>query len=378
MIRIISANKIYDKNVHALVDVNVDINDGEFLVIVGPSGCGKTTLLRCIAGLEKLSSGDIVIDSRVVTNAEPKERDVAMVFQNYALYPHMSVYDNMAFALRGKLSNAEIRARIEKFATTLDIIQLLNRKPPTLSGGQCQRVALGRAMVRNPKILLLDEPLSNLDAQIIVKTRLELLRLHRSLGSTFICVTHDQEEAMAIGSLIAVMNNGAIQQIGIPEDVYNFPDNLFVAQFIGEPQINLLYVDILLDIEEIALKNDSIIYHLSNQLIIEYFKNHPNISSIIVGIRLEKIRIIASPKPMMENTYYGKISEIVRLGREVLVYISYNNLTIITTGSSNSDYYIGDSITFSFDEESMLFFDRSTGKRIKINDGNHGSSRSEK
>jgi multiple sugar transport system ATP-binding protein len=200
----------------------------------------------------------------------------------------------------------------------------------------------------------------------------------RSLGSTFICVTHDQEEAMAIGSHIAVMNNGVIQQIGTPEEVYNFPDNLFVAQFIGEPQINLLYVDIVLDNEEIALKNNSIIYHLSNQKIIEYFRNRPNISSIIVGIRLEKIRIIASPKPMMENTYYGKIREIVRLGREVLVYISYNNLTIITTVSSNSEYYIGDSITFSFDEASMLFFDRSTGKRIKINDSNHVSCWSEK
>ena len=368
MIKIISANKIYDKNIHALVDININIDDGEFLVIVGPSGCGKTTLLRCIAGLEKLSSGDIVIDGKVVTNAEPKERNMAMVFQNYALYPHMSVRDNLAFALRGKLSRAEIKARIEKVATTLDIVQLLNRKPPTLSGGQSQRVALGRAMVRNPKILLLDEPLSNLDAQIIVKTRLELLRLHRSLGSTFICVTHDQEEAMMIGSRIAVMNNGGIQQIGTPEEVYNFPDNLFVAKFIGEPQINLLFFDIVPDIEKITLKNNSIIYNLTNLKIIEYFRNHPKISSIIVGIRLERIQIIESPKQMMENMYYGKISEIVRLGREMLIYISCNNLTIITTASSNSDYCIGESIAFFFDEVSMLFFDKRTNKRIRIMD----------
>jgi len=373
MIKIRSANKTYDKNVRALIDINLDINDRDFLVIVGPSGCGKTTLLRCIAGLENLSSGNIVIDGKDVTNAKPKERNMSMVFQNYALYPHMSVYDNMAFALHGKLSESEIKSRVERVAAMLDIMQLLNRKPPKLSGGQCQRVALGRAMVRNPRILLLDEPLSNLDAQIIAKTRLELLKLHRSLRSTFICVTHDQEEAMAIGSRIAVMNNGIIQQIGTPEEVYNFPDNLFVAQFIGEPQMNLLYVDVLHHNEKVTLKNSSIIYHLSDKKITEYLRNHANISSIIVGVRLEKIQVSLSPMPEKENTYYGRISEIVRLGRETLAHISYNSLTIITTISPASDYCIGNPITFSFNDTSMLFFDTVTGRRIKISEDIHVS-----
>src|SRR5579871_1591059 len=235
-------NKFYD-GVHAVKDVNLQIRDKEFMVFVGPSGCGKTTTLRMIAGLEAISSGDISIDGNVVNDLPPMDRDIAMVFQNYALYPHMSVYDNMAFGLKmRRFARAEIEKRVRAAADILGIQQLLHRKPRQLSGGQRQRVALGRALVRHPQVFLFDEPLSNLDAKLRVQMRVELKKLHERLGTTAIYVTHDQVEAMTLGDRVVVMKDGVVQQVGEPLELYNTPANRFVAGFIGSPAMNFAEV----------------------------------------------------------------------------------------------------------------------------------------
>lgn len=365
-IEIQSGKKVYGSNIHALYDINLKVNDREFLVILGPSGCGKTTILRCIAGLESLTSGDILIDDKVVTNSKPKTRNVAMVFQDYALYPHMSAYENMAFALKGTISDIEIQQRIITVSETLGIVDILKRKPQTLSGGQCQRVALGRAMVRKPKIFLLDEPLSNLDAQIRAKTRLELLRLHRDIDSTFIYVTHDQEEAMAMGTRIAIMSNGTIQQIGRPQEIYDSPKNIFVARFIGVPHINLFNMHISIEGEDVYITDTTIHYHLTNSNLCNFFKTHSELESIIVGIRLEYVKIVELEFGIKENIFLGKISEIVRLGRESLVYINIEGLSIISHLPPDSILEIGDDIYFTLEERHLLFFDGLTNERLEI------------
>src|SRR5918994_2140532 len=237
-----SLNKKYDE-VHAVKDVNLEINDKEFVVLVGPSGCGKTTTLRMVAGLESITSGRILIDDTVVNNLAPMDRDIAMVFQNYALYPHMSVYDNMAFGLKmRKFDRAEIQKRVHEAAEILGIHEYLRRKPRQLSGGQRQRVALGRAIVRHPRVFLFDEPLSNLDAKLRVQMRVELKRLHERLGTTAVYVTHDQVEAMTLGDRVVVMKDGWVQQVGEPLELYNQPANRFVAGFIGSPAMNFATV----------------------------------------------------------------------------------------------------------------------------------------
>src|SRR6202166_4619668 len=237
-----SLNKKYDE-VHAVIDVNLDIRDKEFVVLVGPSGCGKTTTLRMVAGLESITSGHISIDEKIVNELPPMDRDIAMVFQNYALYPHMSVYDNMAFGLKmRKFDKAEIGKRVQAAADILGIEQLLKRKPRQLSGGQRQRVALGRAIVRHPQVFLFDEPLSNLDAKLRVQMRVELQKLHDRLGTTAIYVTHDQVEAMTLGDRVVVMKDGLVQQVGEPLELYNRPANRFVAGFMGSPAMNFATV----------------------------------------------------------------------------------------------------------------------------------------
>lgn len=233
--------KIYPGNITAVKDFNLEVEDKEFIVLVGPSGCGKTTTLRMIAGLEEITEGELYIGDALVNNVHPKDRDIAMVFQNYALYPHMSVFDNMAFGLKlRKVSKEEINSRVQKAAELLEIKELLKRKPKALSGGQRQRVALGRAMVREPKVFLMDEPLSNLDAKLRVQMRTEISKLHKRLQTTFVYVTHDQTEAMTMGSRIVVMKDGDIQQIDTPQNVYDYPANAFVAMFIGSPQMNVV------------------------------------------------------------------------------------------------------------------------------------------
>jgi multiple sugar transport system ATP-binding protein len=235
--------KRYSADVVAVNDLNIEIADGEFLVLVGPSGCGKTTALRCVAGLETISEGKLRIGDRVVNDVAPKDRDIAMVFQSYALYPHMSVYDNLAFGLKlRKTAKADIDRRVKEAAGILGLERFLDRKPKALSGGQRQRVALGRAIVREPAVFLMDEPLSNLDAKLRVQTRAEIARLHQRLGTTTVYVTHDQVEAMTMGDRIAVMKDGVLQQVGTPQELYDNPVNVFVAGFIGSPAMNFATV----------------------------------------------------------------------------------------------------------------------------------------
>jgi multiple sugar transport system ATP-binding protein len=244
-IKISSVGKIYPNGTRALEDVNIEINDGEFVVLVGPSGCGKTTLLRMVAGLEDITEGEIFIGEKIVNEVAPKDRDIAMVFQNYALYPHMSVYDNMAFSLKlRKLPKEEIDKKVKDAARTLEISELLERKPKALSGGQRQRVAMGRAIVRSPEAFLMDEPLSNLDAKLRVQMRAELGQLHTQLETTTLYVTHDQVEAMTMGDRVAVIRKGELQQIDTPREIYLYPKNIFVAGFIGSPSMNFVYADV--------------------------------------------------------------------------------------------------------------------------------------
>ncbi len=238
-VRLKGVTKIFDKNIEVVKDLNIEIVDKEFVVLVGPSGCGKSTTLRMIAGLEEISSGNIYIDEKPVNDVPPKDRDIAMVFQNYALYPHMTVYENMAFALKLRhVNKVEIDQKVKEAAGILGIIDLLQRRPKELSGGQRQRVAIGRAIVRHPKVFLMDEPLSNLDAKLRNQMRAEIIKIHKSINTTFIYVTHDQTEAMTLGNRIVVMKDGYIQQIGTPEEVFNHPATMFVAGFIGSPQMN--------------------------------------------------------------------------------------------------------------------------------------------
>ena len=256
--------KVYPNGFVAVKDFNLEIADQEFIIFVGPSGCGKSTTLRMIAGLEEISSGELWIGDKLVNDVEPKDRDIAMVFQNYALYPHMSVYDNMAFGLKlRKVPKAEIDKSVHEAAKILDIEHLLDRKPKALSGGQRQRVAMGRAIVRSPKVFLMDEPLSNLDAKLRVQMRVEISKLHKRLQTTIIYVTHDQTEAMTLGTRIVVLKDGIIQQVDTPQNLYNTPNNIFVAGFIGSPQMNLIDATVAQEGSQVTLKmSDDVIIKL--------------------------------------------------------------------------------------------------------------------
>ena len=281
-----SAGKIYPNGTRALEDVSITINDGEFVVLVGPSGCGKTTLLRMVAGLEDITEGEISIGKKTVNEVAPKDRDIAMVFQNYALYPHMSVYDNMAFSLKlRKLSKDEIDQKVKEAAKTLEISELLDRKPKALSGGQRQRVAMGRAIVRNPQAFLMDEPLSNLDAKLRVQMRAELGQLHTQLQTTTLYVTHDQVEAMTMGDRVAVIRKGELQQIDTPREIYSNPKNIFVAGFIGSPSMNFVYANVKgkKGSIELSFGDDKIAYNGPNLDKLREFEN----TEIVMGIRPE-------------------------------------------------------------------------------------------
>ena len=281
-----SAGKIYPNGTRALDDVSITINDGEFVVLVGPSGCGKTTLLRMVAGLEDITEGEIAIGDKTVNEVAPKDRDIAMVFQNYALYPHMSVFDNMAFSLKlRKLPKNEIEKKVKDAARTLEISELLDRKPKALSGGQRQRVAMGRAIVRNPQAFLMDEPLSNLDAKLRVQMRAELGQLHTQLQTTTLYVTHDQVEAMTMGDRVAVIRKGELQQIDTPREIYSNPKNIFVAGFIGSPSMNFVYTKIKSnkDAVELFFGDNQITYRDQKKEKLKSFEN----KEIVLGIRPE-------------------------------------------------------------------------------------------
>jgi multiple sugar transport system ATP-binding protein len=325
-VRLENVEKIYEGNVVAVQNCNITIRDKEFVVLVGPSGCGKSTTLRMIAGLEEISSGKIYIDDKVVNDLPPKDRDIAMVFQNYALYPHMSVYDNMAFGLKlRKFPKKEIETRVREAAKILGIEEYLERKPKALSGGQRQRVAVGRAIVRKPKVFLFDEPLSNLDAKLRVQMRTEISKLHRRLEATMVYVTHDQMEAMTMGDIIVVMKDGFIQQIDTPLDIYNSPNNVFVAGFIGSPSMNFitgtLYIDNGIGFKQndgpvrfkVAKKHESELNSFTNK-------------SVIIGIRPEHIHDARAKQQGYNLTPVTVNVEVVEpMGNEIFVYFTIEN-----------------------------------------------------
>ena len=348
----------------AVEDFNLEIADKEFVVLVGPSGCGKSTTLRMIAGLEEITEGELKIGDKVVNNVAPKDRDIAMVFQNYALYPHMTVYDNMAFALTlRKKSKAEIKERVNAAAKILDIEHLLKRKPKALSGGQRQRVALGRAIVRHPKVFLLDEPLSNLDAKLRTQMRSEISKLHMRLGTTFVYVTHDQTEAMTMGDRIVVMKDGVIQQVDTPSNLYRFPCNLFVAGFIGSPQINIF--DGILEKES----SDFVVVMNGNKLLIPNEKNKDNILIDYVG---KKVKLGIRPEDISEasaegiNTFKTDLQLSEMMGSEVLVYFDFAGSKTIGKFRPDTKVKAEQEILFSIDSSKAHLFDLET-KKVIIN-----------
>ena len=348
-------NKIYSNHVQAVYDFNLEIKEKEFIVFVGPSGCGKSTTLRMIAGLEAITSGDLFIDGVYANDLEPKDRDVAMVFQSYALYPHMSVYDNLAFGLQvRKIPKKEIEERIKRAAKILEIEGYLDRKPKALSGGQRQRVALGRAIVRNAKVFLMDEPLSNLDAKLRVQMRSEIVNLHNELGATTIYVTHDQTEAMTMANRIVVMKDGYIQQIGTPKDVYEKPANTFVATFIGSPAMNI--VEAKFNNETIYLDED-IRINLENDKV----SSLGNRQNIIFGIRPEHIKLANKND---KNAFKVKVRIAELLGSEYHLHFNINKKDIVAKVYSETIINPGEEIYISFEMSKIHAFDADTKEYI--------------
>jgi len=354
------------KNVVAVKNMNLEIADREFLVLVGPSGCGKTTALRMIAGLEEATEGEIYIGDRLVNDVSPKDRDIAMVFQNYALYPHMSVYDNMAFGLKlRKVPKGEIKRRVGEAAELLGLQDLLDRKPKQLSGGQRQRVALGRAIVREPKVFLMDEPLSNLDAKLRVQTRAELIKLHRRLGITTIYVTHDQVEAMTMGDRIAVMCDGVVQQVDTPLGLYNCPVNMFVAGFIGTPAMN--FVDARIEMVDGAAYIDAGSFRVkANQEQSEKLKDYVG-KPMVFGVRPEDIFDKAlSPlvKPTPDNTIRAGVDVIEPMGPIVTMYLNANGSSLIATIDAETKAKENEEIELVLDIDKTHIFDKATEQAV--------------
>jgi len=349
----------------AVNDLNIFIEDKEFLVLVGPSGCGKTTALRCLAGLEDATEGRILIDDHVVNDIAPKDRDIAMVFQSYALYPHMSVYDNMAFGLKlRKTPKAEIKKRVEKAANILGIETLLDRKPRQLSGGQRQRVAVGRAIVREPKVFLFDEPLSNLDAKLRVETRANISKLHQQLQTTFIYVTHDQTEAMTMASRIAVINKGLLQQIDTPQTLYDLPDNLFVAGFIGSPSMNFFSAHLRKEGEDIYVDGNTFKLKVPDERKNQYMAHLDK--SIIFGIRPENIH---SPEFAPPNIFAQTVECIVDvtelMGNEIFVYLKTGDNSFVARVDPRTRFQVDEKVQVVFNMNYMQIFDQETEQAIR-------------
>jgi len=356
-----NVNKFYD-SVHAVKDVNLQIRDKEFVVFVGPSGCGKTTTLRMIAGLEVISSGDISIDGQVVNNLPPMDRDIAMVFQNYALYPHMSVYDNMAFGLKmRKFNRREIAKRVEEAADILDIGNYLRRKPRQLSGGQRQRVALGRAIVRHPRVFLFDEPLSNLDAKLRVQMRVELKKLHQRLGTTAVYVTHDQVEAMTLGDRVVVMRDGVVQQVGEPLELYNSPANRFVAGFIGSPAMNFATVTMMDGDGRLTAKNAGLDLEVP-QIHAERLRGHAG-RQVTLGIRPENLHVASESDPA-GFTFPSKVEVVEQLGSEILLDVRVGTDTMVAAVDPAIRARVQDQIRLAINPARLHFFDTDTEMAI--------------
>ena len=352
-------------DVVAVNDLNIAINDREFLVFVGPSGCGKTTSLRMLAGLEEITEGNIYIGDRVVNDVPPKDRDIAMVFQSYALYPHMSVYDNMAFGLKlRRVPKAEIDRRVKEAAKRLGIESLLDRKPKQLSGGQRQRVAVGRAIVRNPAVFLMDEPLSNLDAKLRVQARAEISKLHMQLGTTFIYVTHDQVEAMTMGTRIAVMKDGLLQQIDTPQNLYDRPDNVFVAGFIGSPSMN--FFDATLTGGEGEMFIDAGVFRVKIPTErMEPYKAYKG-KQVIFGLRPENMHDPEYAPPGIHQAVVESKVEVTELmGNEVIVYLNSKEKTYLARVDPRSKMRVGNSVGIAFDMDRFHCFDKQTEKAIR-------------
>jgi len=352
-------------DVVAVNDLNINIEDKEFLVLVGPSGCGKTTALRCLAGLEDISEGRILIGDQVVNDIAPKDRDIAMVFQSYALYPHMSVYDNMAFGLKlRKTPKQEIKKRVQNAAEILGIEHLLDRKPRQLSGGQRQRVAVGRAIVREPKVFLFDEPLSNLDAKLRVETRANISKLHQQLQTTFIYVTHDQVEAMTMASRIAVINKGILQQIDTPQKLYDFPDNLFVAGFIGSPAMNFFPATLRKDGDSLHVDGGAFSVKVPDARKDAYM-SHVDVP-IIFGIRPENIHNPEfSPPGIVAQLVECAVDVTELMGNEIFVYLKAGENNFVARVDPRSRYQIDEKVQVVFDMTSMHIFDRETEAAIR-------------
>lgn len=359
-------DKVYPGNIQVIQDLNLEILDKEFIILVGPSGCGKSTTLRMIAGLEEISGGDMLIGDKRVNDVPPKDRDIAMVFQNYALYPHMTVYKNMAFGLTlRKVPKEIIDEKVQAAAKVLDIVHLLERKPKALSGGQRQRVALGRAMVRDPAVFLLDEPLSNLDAKLRTQMRTEISKLHKQLGTTFVYVTHDQTEAMTMGDRIVVMKDGFIQQVDTPQNLYGYPCNLFVAGFIGSPQMNFI---------------DAVVAKKGNEFTLEFYGNSIPVpegkaqnasldkyvgKTVALGIRPEDLHtegvfMEMSPRSCIDTTV--DLSEL--MGAEIYLYVTCGESKLTVRAPARTQAEIGTTFRMALDTNKIHLFDKETEKVI--------------
>lgn len=358
-VKLLNVTKVYNSGSVAVKNVNITVNDGEFLVLVGPTGCGKSTILRMIAGLEEITSGELYIDGKLMNNVPPSKRDIAMVFQNYALYPHMTVYDNIAFGLKlRKYSRDEIKKKVLAAAKILGLENFLDKKPKELSGGQKQRVAVGRAIVRNPKVFLFDEPLSNLDAKMRVMMRAEISKLHREIKGTTIYVTHDQVEAMTMGDRIVILKDGEVQQIDTPLNLYKYPVNKFVAGFIGSPSMNFLEGEIVngSNIKFRSLHN-SISINLENKedsKLSEYINK-----KVFLGVRPEHI--------IIDNTRYDyecSIDLVEPMGNELFIYFKVEDTNFVAKSFASEIPQVGTKIKISFDPQKLYFFDYESGLAI--------------
>ncbi|MBE1556298.1 ABC transporter ATP-binding protein [Sporosarcina limicola] len=363
-LKLVNIKKIYDKNVVSVQDFNLEIRDKEFLVLVGPSGCGKTTTLRMIAGLEEITEGDLFIGDKRVNDVPPKDRDIAMVFQNYALYPHMNVYNNMAFGLKlRKFKKDEIKKRVDNATKILGLEDLLSRKPKALSGGQRQRVALGRAIVRDAEVFLMDEPLSNLDAKLRVQMRAEIQKLHSRLQTTTIYVTHDQTEAMTMATRLVVMKDGLIQQVGAPKEVYDKPNNIFVGGFIGSPAMNFLNGKLEEDYFVMEATRVRVPEGKMKSLREQGYAG----KTIVLGIRPEDVLEgpVVNDSPDTKIRASIEVSEL--MGAEIVLYSKVNNQDFVARVDSSCNVVAGETIDFAFNLEKAHFFDEESELRINTN-----------
>ncbi len=362
--------KVTDEGVVAVEDFNLEIKDREFIVLVGPSGCGKSTTLRMVAGLESISGGELYIDGKLMNDVAPKDRDIAMVFQSYALYPHMTVYDNMAFPLKlRKLPKDEIDKKVREAAETLGITQYLDRKPKALSGGQRQRVAIGRAIVREPKVLLMDEPLSNLDAKLRNQMRAEIIKLRQKIDTTFMYVTHDQTEAMTLGDRIVVMKDGEVQQIGTPQEVFETPANLFVAGFIGVPQMNFFDADLVRSGADYAVKLGDVTIKVPKDKAANLASHDVQSQTITLGVRPEHLTLGVTDGPRLEGTV--DVSEMMgstvhlhmtSLGQDVIAVVN-----MMEEGNGHAaSYRLGDKVEYTFPTSVIHMFSKETSKNLEL------------